>query len=131
MGPAPPHPGIPASACWRPDLPDLRQGIQESPLLISPKLALKAGMPGWVFAGSIRVRGGLDLLMACTDTSGPGAAWAVPASRPEKSHPGVTAVACSGNSLSYPEPASDKAQADAAMGIGGFAQVVADKGGQC
>ena len=68
----------------------------------APQPALKAGMPGWVFAGSIRVRGGLEPLMACTDTSCPGAALAMRASRPEKSHPGVTAGACSGNTAVVP-----------------------------
>ena len=84
-------------------------------------------MPGWVFAGSIRVRGGLEPLMACTDTSCSGAALAMRASRPEKSHPGVTAGARSGNGLSYPETPLTKAQADAAVGIGGFAPVVSYK----
>ena len=61
-------------------------------------------MPGWVFAGSIRVRGGLGLLMACTDTLCHCSALTVPASRPEKSHPGVTAGACFGDDLNYPYP---------------------------
>ena len=85
-------------------------------------------MPGWVFAGAIRVRGGTSRLMACADTSGPGAALTVPASRPEKSHPGVTAGARSGDDLSYPETSLTKAQEDAAVGIGGFAPVVSYKG---
>ncbi len=107
----------------------------------APQPALKAGMPGWVFAGSIRVRDGLEPLMACTDTSCSGAALAMRASRPEKSHPGVTAgarsgstagarsgstagarsgntaVASSGNSLSYPESPLSKAWANTAMAM--------------
>ena len=87
-------------------------------------------MPGWVFAGSIRVRGGLSLLMTHTDTSGPGAAWAVPASRPEKSHPGVTAGARYGDSLSCLESPSFNMQLAAATGMSEFAQVTASKGRQ-